>query len=230
MSSECWGGAGGGSSALVDRALGSLARVGSEATGPRVKTTHRAGRGSLLLSTQALEILVLACAAALVVLTALGVSLLVRLRRLREAYAAILEPAMLDPNAASDIFDVIARVRRDIGDLRDDLAALGAEGEQLRGIVDDSVSQVGVVRYDAFEDMGGALSFSAALLDGNGDGVVFSGINGRTEGRTYAKPIADGRSEFNLSPEESDAIELALSGGKGTVVEAPRRRWRRSAS
>ncbi len=184
-----------------------------------------------MLSAQALEILVLACATALVVLTALGVTLIVRLRRLRAAYASILEPAMLDPEAAAaDIFDVIARIRRDIGDLRGDLVALGAEVEELRGIVDDSVSQVGVVRYDAFEDMGGALSFSAALLDGNGDGVVFSGINGRTEGRTYAKPIADGRSEFNLSPEESDAIELALSGGKGTVVEAPRRRWRRSAS
>lgn len=184
----------------------------------------------MLLSAEALEILVIACAAAVLVLTVLGVTLVVRLRRLRAAYAAILEPAMLDPNAAADIFDVIGRVRRDIGDVRDDLAALGAEVEDLRGIVDDSVSQVGVVRYDAFEDMGGALSFSTALLDGRGDGVILSGINGRTEGRTYAKPVADGSSDFNLSPEESDAIELALNGGKGTMVEAPHRRWRRSAS
>lgn len=184
----------------------------------------------MLLSAEALEILVIAGAAAIIVLTALGVALVVRLGRLRAAYAAILEPAMLDPNGASDIFDAITRVRRDLGDLRDDLTALGREVEDLRGIVDDSVSQVGVVRYDAFEDMGGALSFSAALLDGRGDGVIFSGINGRTEGRTYAKPIAEGRSDFNLSPEESDAIELALNGGKGTMVETPRRRWRRSAS
>ncbi|MFN2556730.1 MAG: DUF4446 family protein [Nitriliruptorales bacterium] len=184
----------------------------------------------MFLSAEALEILVLVCAVAIVVQGALGVALLVRLGRLRAAYAAILDPAMLDPNGSADIFDAIARVRHDLGDLRDDLAALGAQVEDLRGIVDDSVSQVGVVRYDAFEDMGGALSFSAALLDGHGDGVVFSAINGRTEGRTYAKPITEGRSEFNLSPEESDAIELALNGGKGTTVETPRRRWRRSVS
>ncbi len=184
----------------------------------------------MLLTAEALEILVLACAAAILVLAALGVALVVRLRRLRNAYAAILDPAMLDPNGAADIFDAIARVRHDLADLRDDLARLGSEIEDLRAIVDDSVSQIGVVRYDAFEDMGGALSFSAALLDGNGDGVIFSAINGRTEGRTYAKPITDGTSEFNLSPEESEAIELALNGGKGTVVETPRRRWRRPAS
>lgn len=183
-----------------------------------------------MLSSEALEVLVVACAAAILVLAALGVALVVRLRRLRAAYAAILDPAMLESDASTDIFDAITRVRRDLGDLRDDLTALGAEIEDLRRIVDDSVSQVGVVRYDAFEDMGGALSFSAALLDGRGDGVIFSGINGRTEGRTYAKPIAEGKSEFNLSPEESDAIELALNGGKGTMVETPRRRWRRSAS
>ncbi|MDQ4131587.1 MAG: DUF4446 family protein [Actinomycetota bacterium] len=184
----------------------------------------------MLLSAEALEILVLACAATILVLAALGVALVVRLRRLRAAYAAILDPAMLDPNGTADIFDAIARVRHDLADLRGDLITLGSEIEDVRAIVDDSVSQVGVVRYDAFEDMGGALSFSAALLDGNGDGVIFSAINGRTEGRTYAKPITDGRSEFNLSPEESEAIELALNGGKGTVVETPRRRWRRTAS
>lgn len=183
-----------------------------------------------MLSAEALEILVIASTAALVVLAALGVALVVRLRRLRSAYAAILEPAMLDSSAPADIFDAVARVRRDVGELRDDLAGLRREAEELRGIVDDSVSRVGVVRYDAFEDMGGALSFSAALLDGNGDGVVFSAINGRTEGRTYAKPLTDGKSEFNLSPEESAAIELALGGRKGMVVETPRRRWRRSAS
>ncbi len=184
----------------------------------------------MLLSAEALQILVLVCAVAIVVLAALGLALLVRLRRLRAAYAAILDPAMLDPNGEADIFDAIARVRHDISDLRDDLKALGRNVEELRGVVDDSVSQVGVVRYDAFEDMGGALSFSAALLDGRGDGVIFSAINGRTEGRTYAKPITEGQSAYNLSPEESDAIELALNEGKGTMVETPRRRWRRSAS
>lgn len=66
-----------------------------------------------------------------------------------------------------------------------------------------------VVRYDAFGDMGGLLSFSAALMDDHGDGLVISSINGRTETRTYAKELTELRSEQSLSPEEEEAIRRA---------------------
>lgn len=69
-----------------------------------------------------------------------------------------------------------------------------------------------VVRYDAFEDMGGRLSFSAALLDDHGDGLVLTSINGRTETRTYAKDITNLNSEHNLSEEEREAIAGAVAG------------------
>lgn len=71
---------------------------------------------------------------------------------------------------------------------------------------------VGVVRYDAFADMGGRLSFSAAIYDDNGDGLVLSSINGRSETRTYAKPLTGLRSEHTLSPEEQQAIQTARRG------------------
>jgi len=77
----------------------------------------------------------------------------------------------------------------------------GADPQALR--------HVGVVRYDAFGDMGGRLSFSAALFDDEGNGLVISSINGRSETRTYAKPLVDLRSDHALSPEEEDAIRLA---------------------
>jgi hypothetical protein len=76
---------------------------------------------------------------------------------------------------------------------------------------------VAVHRYDAFEDMGGKLSFSAAFLDAHGTGVVISCINGRMEARTYAKPVEQGRSSYNLSPEEQEAIRLAFATGKAPV-------------
>ena len=60
--------------------------------------------------------------------------------------------------------------------------------------------------------MGGRLSFSAALLDGNGDGLVITSINGRQDTRTYAKRVRNGTSSRNLSDEERQAIRLALSG------------------
>ncbi|MDP9022079.1 MAG: DUF4446 family protein [Actinomycetota bacterium] len=102
--------------------------------------------------------------------------------------------------------------------------------EHLRNLLRAAVSRVGVVRYDAFDDMGGALSFSAALLDESGDGVVLSSINGRTEARTYAKPVIGGTSSYNLSPEEEAAIDAALTGERQAVVNPPRRRRGRAAS
>ena len=68
--------------------------------------------------------------------------------------------------------------------------------------------------YDAFADMGGRLSFSAALLDDAGDGLVLTSINGRTETRTYAKGVKSGVSEHTLSPEEEQAIAFALRSGR----------------
>src|SRR3990170_1320005 len=77
-----------------------------------------------------------------------------------------------------------------------------------------AVQRFAVVRYDAFEDMGGQLSFSAALLDDYGDGIVITSINGRTETRTYAKPVRGMKSQHNLSDEERAAIETAGGGNR----------------
>jgi hypothetical protein len=80
-----------------------------------------------------------------------------------------------------------------------------------QGLIEGSVSHVALLRYDAFEDVGGRLSFSFALLDDHGSGVVLTSINGRQETRVYAKPIAGGRSSYNLSSEEEEAIRQALA-------------------
>lgn len=89
---------------------------------------------------------------------------------------------------------------------------LSAEDRRLLEVMRGSVQHVGVVRYDAFEDMGGHLSFSAALLNGEGDGVVITSINGRADTRCYAKTVKHARSEHNLSEEEEQAIRQALAG------------------
>ena len=72
------------------------------------------------------------------------------------------------------------------------------------------VQKVGMVRYNAFDDVGGELSFSLALLDGHDDGVVLSGLYGREESRIYAKPIEGGKSSINLSDEEREALRRAM--------------------
>jgi Protein of unknown function (DUF4446) len=86
--------------------------------------------------------------------------------------------------------------------LRQEVASLKAEGAQ-------ALRNVAVVRYDAFTDTGGQLSWSLALLDDSGSGVVLTSIQGRNESRTYAKNVAGWTSETQLSPEEEDAITNA---------------------
>ncbi|GAA1234036.1 hypothetical protein GCM10009633_03800 [Janibacter melonis] len=87
-----------------------------------------------------------------------------------------------------------------------------ADARRLRAEVDAALSRVAVVRYDAFGDMGGRLSFSAALLDGQGDGLVLTSIHGRGESRTYAKGVTGGESETTLTPEERQAVAAARAG------------------
>jgi hypothetical protein len=95
-----------------------------------------------------------------------------------------------------------------------------AHGErQLGELTKEAIRHVGVVRFDAFEDMGGRLSFAAALLDGNGDGVVITSINGRQDTRCYAKRVQGGTSIHNLSDEERQAIRDALEANR-QIVEA----------
>jgi hypothetical protein len=81
-----------------------------------------------------------------------------------------------------------------------------------------ALRRVAVVRFDAFPDISGMLSFSAALLDDAGHGLVLTSIHGRNEARTYAKALHNGVSTQPLSPEEEEAIEEALAGGQGVLV------------
>ena len=108
---------------------------------------------------------------------------------------------------------------KDIKRLETAVRQLAATDKKLADLIEASIRNVGLVRFDAFEDMGGRLSFSAALLDGRGDGVVVTSINGRQESRAYAKPVAGGESVHNLSDEERQAIREAL-GANRQIAEA----------
>jgi hypothetical protein len=90
-----------------------------------------------------------------------------------------------------------------------DVRGLRAEVEALRQENSEALRHLSVVRYDAFGDMGGHLSWSAAMLDDNGNGFVLTSIHGRSESRTYAKNVAEWSSDQTLSPEEEEAIDAA---------------------
>jgi hypothetical protein len=80
-----------------------------------------------------------------------------------------------------------------------------------------AIRNLALVRYDAFREMSGRMSFSLALLDDAGDGVAISAVCGAGDTRVYAKAVADGRGEHELSPEEQQAVAAALHRGKGLL-------------
>ena len=81
--------------------------------------------------------------------------------------------------------------------------------------LDGAVAYRALVRYDAYGEMSGRQSTSIALLDSRRSGVVLSSIHHRDQARLYAKQVHEGRGEFDLSPEEGEAIRLALEGDAG---------------
>jgi Flp pilus assembly protein TadG len=80
-----------------------------------------------------------------------------------------------------------------------------------------AMRDMAIVHYDALKEMSGQLSFSMALVNAEGDGVVITSINGRSETRTYAKVVRAGNGEQTLSPEEQQALRAARLG-KGPAV------------
>ncbi|KUP95702.1 hypothetical protein AC529_16265 [Thermobifida cellulosilytica TB100] len=115
------------------------------------------------------------------------------------------------------LFGLLAfwRTRTAIGDchvmIRNSLAAAD-------GIDPHAIRNAALVYYDALEERFGARSFSLALLDSAGDGVVLTSINGRAEARTYAKAVVGGRAVEPLSPEEQRAVRAARLGRRTPLV------------
>ena len=102
-----------------------------------------------------------------------------------------------------------SRRTRRTPELPTDVQGLRGEVHALRAEVSDALRHLSVVRYDAFGDMGGHLSWSMALLDDSGNGIVLTSIHGRSDARTYAKGVTEWSCDQQLSPEEEEAIKYA---------------------
>ena len=105
-------------------------------------------------------------------------------------------------------------------------AALRAEVEALRAQVEDlaargdevgdptALRHVALVRYDAFADVGGRLSYSVAMLDDTGSGLVLTTLSGKADVRTYVRTISAGTPDGSLTAEEQQAIDAAVGSGQ----------------
>ena len=143
-----------------------------------------------------------------IALVALVIAVLLAFRtsRMKTQYAVL---SAADGRAS--FVEVVARKAEEVEGLRDDVALLADELRSTQRELQMAVRHVGVVRYDAFGDMGGRMSFSAALIDDHGNGFVLTSVHARSESRSYIKQLRGGMAEVNLSPEEAAAVADAVA-------------------
>jgi hypothetical protein len=141
---------------------------------------------------------------AVVVLLALAVWLLFRVRRLSGTYLTL--TSGLDKRSLESVLRVYMKSLQDTAER---VEILEHAAEDLSARLGFTIQRVGLVNFDAFADVGGELSFSIALLDDHKNGVVISHLYGRNESTTYIKEVKGGTTTRHLTREEERAIATA---------------------
>jgi hypothetical protein len=162
-------------------------------------------------------IIAIAAAAVAVVALLACLALALGMRRLRRRQQVVLgehgqRDLVAHAAAMQEAFESLQGYVEDVAARLDGRLA-GAE-LSLRG----AIAHRALVRYDAYNELSGRQSMSIALLDAERSGIVLSCIHHRDQARVYAKQVYDGQGELELSPEETEAVSLALSppvGGNG---------------
>ncbi len=163
--------------------------------------------GAELSST--VGIVALAATAAAVVALAVVAILYRQVRRLRADQRVV-----LGEQAATDLVGHAAALDAGFRTLHDYVTDVAERLDGRMGVaegrLDGAISHCGLIRYDAYNEMSGRQSTSIALLDSARNGVVLSSIHHRDQARLYAKQVAAGKGELKLSPEEEEALRLAM--------------------
>ena len=144
-------------------------------------------------------------AAAVAVLALLAVLwVLMRVRKLRQGQSVLLG------NGKTDLVDFAVSLQGRIDDLHRAVDEVAAGLVRVDRRVDSTVTNVSIVRYNAYEDTGGHQSASLAVLDSARSGVIVTAIQGRDYARIYMKELERGKPSVALSPEEQEAVNRAM--------------------
>ena len=151
-----------------------------------------------------------ACAVALAALV-VAATALVRLRRLRSD-----QRVLLGGGPADDLVAHAARIEQEFRSLHAYVGEVAARLDGRLGTaearLDGAIAFRGLVRFDAYNEMSGQQSVAIALLDADQSGIVMSSIHHRDQARLYVKHVVGGEPEYPLSPEEVEAVRVALAG------------------
>ena len=159
--------------------------------------------------TSTVGIVALAAAAVALVSLLIAATMAYRIGRLRSEQKAVLgdrrEDLVSHAAALQSEFEALQ------GYVHDTTERLDGRMHTAEGRLDGAISYTSLVRYDAYGEMSGRQSMSIALLDSSRTGIVLSAIHHRDQARLYAKQVTAGTPELKLSPEEEEALRLALA-------------------
>lgn len=156
------------------------------------------------------DIFILVMFIIIIVLSVLYITSVINLKKLRTSYSKFMNKLGNGNNLEEMLQDYIKRVEK-----------VEAKNEEIISyckVIDENIKRctqkIGIVRYNAFKDVGSDLSFALAILDDYNNGIVLNGIYARDSSNIYAKPIEKGISKYVLSEEEKEAVNKAINNLK----------------
>ena len=156
--------------------------------------------------------IIIALAVIVVLLLILVIILFKSLGRVEDKYRKLTR-GVNNKNLEEVLLSQLEKVEESISNSNNALEECNRIDAEMKGCV----QKVAIMRYKAFEDIGSDLSFSIAILDDYNDGIILTGIYGRQESTTYAKPIDKGISRYDLSEEEIHVLNEAIAKAKKEV-------------
>lgn len=170
------------------------------------------GLGGLDIGYVLIVLTILVIAAIVVVII-----LLVQNHQLKDKYDRFMRGAKAK-SLETEIQDLI----KDVEDLTRSSKEHDIDIKELYHKHEGALQKVGLVKYDAFKEMGGKLSYGLAVLDENNNGFLINSVHSSTGCYSYTKKIKEGQSEIELSKEEKTALERALDKQTYSAVRKPR--------
>ena len=152
---------------------------------------------------------------ALAVAIAAGVGLFLVFRRLQRYHRN--QYVIMGSRGNVDIVEHVAAVDDKLANMRVALEDLTLVARDHDVRIDGTLSRIGVVRFDAYQDLGGRQSSAVAFLNSLGNGVVITTVVSRDFARMYVKLLKDGTPDIPLAPEETEAVEQARGAGPFTI-------------
>lgn len=140
-----------------------------------------------------------------VILTAIVLLFIFKLKKVEKRYSEFISKF----NSNGNIENTFKEMEKMVNNVNEENKIIKANCKSLEKQLNECFQNIGIVKYDAFDDVGSKLSFAIALLDNNDNGFIINSVYGRSSSNVYAKRVENGNSTQTLSEEEIKALNKA---------------------